>query len=75
MAKAIVPAEFPALPEGANSWARSTKRRGGMFHAHAFGMTACRSVLLDRHQSRQADSLGDLQYFGVCPRCMAKVPH
>ena len=73
MAKAIAPKEFPGLPEGMIAWARSTKRHGSMFHAHALGMTACGSVRLDRNQSQGVLSLGHMQYFGCCPRCMAKV--
>lgn len=72
MTKAIAPEKTPELPEGMNAWARSTKRAGGMFHAHVLGMTACGSVRLDRHHSKTAEGLGDLQYWGVCPRCMAK---
>jgi hypothetical protein len=73
MTRAIVPAEMPALPEGMTGWARSTRRAGGMFHAHVIGETACGSLRLDRHQSEAANSLGDMQYWGVCPRCIAKV--
>lgn len=72
MAKAIVPTQMPKLPEGMNGWARSTKRRGGMFHAHVLGFTACRSIMLERYTSAEATSLGEMQYWGVCPRCMAK---
>lgn len=75
MARAVVPTEIPALPEGANQWARSTKRAGGVFHAHAFGLTVCRSILLARHHSEPASSLGHMQHYGVCPRCMSKVSH
>lgn len=72
MTKAIAPKEFPPLPEGSNAWARSTRRVGGMYHAHVFGFTACNSVRLDRHHSEEARDLGDMQYWGVCPRCYAK---
>ncbi len=73
MTKAIAPTEMPNLPEGMIGWARSTKRIGSMFHAHALGNTACGSVRLDRHQSEAAKNLGAMNYWGVCPRCMAKV--
>lgn len=72
MSKAVVPDEMPPLPEGFNAWARSTRRRGGMFHAHTLGMTACRSLLLERHSSEQATGIEVMQYWGVCPRCLAK---
>jgi len=73
MTKAVAPKEMPTLPEGKTAWVRSTKRPGGMFHAHALGFTACNSIVLDRHQSETPNSLGDMQYWGVCPRCLAKV--
>lgn len=73
MTKAIVPKELPGLPEGCSAWARSTKRPGGVFHAHSFGLTACRSILLDRHRSEDARHLGDMQYYGLCPKCVAKI--
>lgn len=69
MAKAIAPQEMPKLPEGMTSWGRSTRRAGGMYHAHVIGMTACGSVHLDRFHSEEPRSLGDMQYWGVCPRC------
>lgn len=69
MSKAIVPETMPELPEDMNAWARSTKGRGGMFHAHVIGMTACRSIILDRHNSEEPRHLGDMKYWGVCPRC------
>lgn len=72
MTKAIAPATFPELPEGSIAWARSTKRAGGVYHAHSYGFTACGSVRLDRHDSSTANGLGDLQYWGVCPRCLRK---
>ena len=71
MAKAIAPKEMPELPEGTVGWRRSS-RRGSMFHAHVSGFTACRSIYLDRDKSIAADSLGDMQFWGVCPRCLAK---
>lgn len=72
MTKAIAPKEMPELPEGMVQWARSTRRVGGMFHAHVIGMTACGSIRLDRHYSEEARAVGDMQYWGVCPRCYAK---
>lgn len=73
MARAIVPTEIPPLPEGTMTWTRSTRGRGGMFHAHCLGITACGSIILDRHHSEEARHIGDFQYWGVCPRCMGKV--
>ncbi len=70
MTRAIVPAEMPPLPGDTAAWARSTKGRGGMYHAHALGRTACRSIRLDRHRSEEARHLGDMQYWGICPRCL-----
>lgn len=72
MTRAVCPRELPALPEGTVAWARSTRRKGGMYHAHVLGVAACGTVLLDRHKSEQPNSLGDFQYWGVCPRCLAK---
>lgn len=71
MAKAICPNVIPDLPDGTTEWRRSL-RRGSMFHAHVMGHAACGSIYLDRHKSETADGLGDMQYWGVCPRCMAK---
>lgn len=71
MAKAIAPKEMPDLPEGMIEWARSTRRPGGMFHAHVIGQTACGSITLDRF-SEAANGLADMQYWGVCPRCFRK---
>lgn len=68
--RAVNPKEMPKLPEGASAWARSTKRSGGMFHAHAIGFAVCGSLRLDRHHSAPADTLGDMQYWGVCPKCL-----
>ena len=75
MAKAIAPKEIPELPEGMTSWARSTRRVGGMYHAHVIGFTACGSIRLDRHHSEEVLHVGDMQYWGVCPRCFAKSGH
>jgi hypothetical protein len=71
MSRAISPKDVPNLPKGMIAWARSTKRAGGMFHAHALGFSACKSIVLERYQSTEADSLGDFQYWGCCPRCLA----
>ena len=72
MAKAIRPKEMPALPEGATGWARSTKRIGGMWHAHALGRAICGNLHIDRHECEEAPTLGNMQYWGVCPRCYNK---
>lgn len=72
MAKAISPKEFPELPEGATHWSRSTRRADSVFHAHVIGFPVCSAKLyLDRFMSKEAPSLGDMQYHGVCPRCFA----
>jgi hypothetical protein len=71
MARAVSPKEFPALPDGMNAWARSI-RVGSVYHAHTMGITACRSIYLDRHKSMATDNLADMQFWGVCPRCFAK---
>lgn len=72
MTRAIAPREFPALPPKAQGWRRSN-RQGSMFHAHSLGLPICGAhVNLDRNTSRAPDNLGDLQYYGVCPRCYAK---
>jgi len=72
MARAVCPQAEPPLPEGAIGWARSTKRAGSMYHAHALGFSVCGSVVLDRHASEEPRGLGDMQYWGICPRCYAK---
>lgn len=72
MARAIAPSVEPTLPEGMTGWARSTRRRGGMFHAHVLGHTACGSLQLDRHESAPPKGLGEMQYWGVCPVCHRK---
>jgi len=70
MAKAIAPKEIPALPKGAMGWARSTKRAGGMYHAHALGFPVCRSgIVIDRHASVELTSVAAAQHWGVCPKC------
>lgn len=70
MASAIAPTELPGLPENAIGWARSTKRAGGMYHAHSLGFPVCSSkIVLDRLASEGMNSLGDAQYWGVCPKC------
>lgn len=71
MAKAIAPLEIPTLPEGMIEWRRSS-RRGSMFHAHTLGFTACGTIRLDHLKSEPPKGLGDMQYWGVCPRCFAK---
>lgn len=69
MTRAIAPRE---LPRGAARWRRSL-RVGSMFHAHVLGRPVCgANVNLSRHASRAADNLGDMQYWGLCPRCFAK---
>jgi hypothetical protein len=72
MSKAITPATLPALPSGATGWARSTRRAGGIFHAHKLGQALCGALYIDRHQSEMPKGQGDLKYFGVCPRCYSK---
>lgn len=69
MAKAIAPKEMPNLPHEAIGWARSTRRSGGMYHAHALGFTSCRTIQLDRFASEEPRHVGDMQYWGVCPKC------
>ncbi len=78
MTRAVVPTTYPPLPEGASYWSRSLKRDGSMFHAHTLGVSVCGAKLrIDRTQSVDARNLGDMQYYGVCPRCFklaSKVP-
>lgn len=70
MARAIAPTETPKLPEDAIGWRRSTKRPGGMFHAHALGFPSCGArMVLDRHKSVGPEGVHDFQYWGVCPKC------
>jgi hypothetical protein len=69
--RAISPKEIPPLPEGTMMWSRSTKRAGGMYHAHLFGYTSCTKVRLERHHSEEVKSLNDMRYWGVCPKCYA----
>lgn len=72
MAKAIAPKEMPALPENAVEWRRSL-RRGSVYHAHVIGFPACGArIYLDRNKSEYPRGLGDMQYWGVCPRCYSK---
>lgn len=72
MTRAIVPTEIPPLPESASAWLRST-RVGSMYHAHTgLGGTLCERIRLDRHKSEEVRNLGDMQFWGVCPRCLAK---
>lgn len=73
MSRAISPREVPGLPEGATGWRRSTRRAGGMYHAHdPLGRSICGTLQLDRHKSEEPRSLGDFQYWGACPRCHRK---
>lgn len=72
MSRAVVPQTLPELPEGMTGWARSTRRKGGMFHAHVIGQTACGKLQLDRHESEPSKGLGDMQYWGICPTCFRK---
>jgi len=75
MTRSIVPKSVPGLPEEGIVWLRSTRGHGGMYHVHTgLGGTACGSIRLDRYHSEPARHLGDFQYWGVCPRCLAKVP-
>lgn len=70
--RAVAPSEMPDIPKAAQGWRRSN-RQGSMFHAHALGNPICGArVRLDRNVSRAADNLGDMQYWGVCPRCLRK---
>lgn len=72
MARAIVPKEVPPLPDRAIAWRRS-KRRGSMFHAiDALGVSVCGTISLDRNDSEAVSGLGDMQYWGCCPRCHRK---
>lgn len=74
MARAISPRAIPETPEGATQWRRSLWR-GSMFHAiDALGYSVCGSINLDHNGSHPFDNLGDMQYWGCCPRCMAKAP-
>jgi hypothetical protein len=68
--RAIAPKEMPNLPAKATGWARSTKRAGSVFHAHALGRPVCGArFVIDRHQAELPDGLGSFRYHGVCPRC------
>lgn len=72
MTKAISPSAMPSLPDGAVAWGRKL-RQGSMFHAHALGHPICWSaVYLERFKQEAPRDLGDMQYWGVCPRCYAK---
>lgn len=73
MSRAIVPSEMPAVPENWTEWRRSTKRAGGMFHLRdAIGGTACNALRLERHTSEPLANVGQGQFWGLCPRCVAK---
>ena len=70
--QAINPKTMPAIPEGAAGWRRST-RRGAMYHAVDWlGMSICGQIVLEKHKSESTDNLGDMQFWGVCPRCFKK---
>lgn len=71
MMRATVPQEMPRLPDGAARWRRSTHRNGGMFHALDYiGRPVCGSrVVMDVLHSEEAAHLGDMQYWGCCPKC------
>lgn len=73
MAKAVVPQEFPPVPEEASAWLRKL-RAGSVYHLHSgCGTSICGSAALrDRHKTEQARHLGDMQYWGCCPRCFKK---
>jgi hypothetical protein len=70
MTKAIAPSEIPPVPENMSGWRRSL-RRGSIFHLHFMGLTACRSLVLERHKSEPLAGVGDMQFWGVCPRCFS----
>jgi hypothetical protein len=72
MTRAISPLTMPQLGD-ASEW-RRPRRHGAMYHAHtALGFTLCKPhPWLDRHNSETTDNLGDLQYWGCCPRCYKK---
>jgi len=70
MTRAIAPATMPAVPGRYQGWRRSL-RRGAMFHLIDYlGVTPCRRRALERNASRAPDNLGDMQYWGACPRCI-----
>lgn len=72
MARASAHSEIPQLPENAVEWRRSL-RRGSMFHGHVIGFPACGARLyLDRHKSEALKDIGHGNYWGFCPRCVAK---
>jgi len=71
MAKAIVPTEMPKVPDNMTGWRRSL-RRGSVYHLHSMGEAGCGSIYLDRHKSESARQLGDMQFWGVCPRCFKR---
>ena len=69
MAKAVVPTEMPPIPEEYTRWRRSL-RRGSVYHLTDFiGLSACGSIAMERHKSEGPRQLGDMQFWGVCPRC------
>lgn len=72
MSQAINPKTMPTLPEGAAGWIRSS-REGSMYHAHDWlGMSICGRIGFDKYRSHRTQNLGDMQFWGVCPRCFKK---
>lgn len=67
--RAVSPQEVPPVPENMTGWRRST-RRGSIYHLHLMGEAACGRLHLDRHRSESTSRLGDMQYWGVCSRCL-----
>jgi hypothetical protein len=64
---------MPTVPEAFVEWRRSTKRAGGMFHLRDYiGGTACNTLRLERHESEPLTNVGQAQFWGLCPRCVAK---
>jgi hypothetical protein len=69
MARAVVPTEMPRVPEAYTRWRRST-RRGAVYHLTDYvGASACGQIRLERNTSEGPRHLGDMQYWGCCPRC------
>ena len=69
MPRAVAPPEMPATPDDYSGWRRS-RRAGSVYHLHAHGRLACRRSVFDRNGSETLASLGDAQYWGLCPRCL-----
>lgn len=73
MPKAIKPTEFPPVPETSRGWYRSL-RQGSTFHLIDYlGGLLCANRKIDQYNSEEAAGLGEMQYWGVCPRCYKKV--